>query len=76
MEKSKLMYEALVYKYKYEITSAKASLVVYLEDSVGIGEHPQHVEEMDKLVTQITDAEDKLSTIEEIYQEWNGMTRV
>jgi hypothetical protein len=31
---------------------------------------------MDKLVTQITDAEDKLSTIEEIYQEWNGMTRV
>jgi hypothetical protein len=76
MEKSKLMYEALVYKYKYEIASAKASLVVYLEDSVGIGEHPQHVEEMDKLVTQITDAEDKLSTIEEIYQEWNGMTRV
>ena len=76
MEKSKLMYEALVYKYKYEIASAKASLVIYLEDSVGIGEHPQHVEEMDKLVTQITDAEDKLSTIEEIYQEWNGMTRV
>jgi hypothetical protein len=76
MEKSKLMYEALVYKYKSEIASAKASLVVYLEDSVGIGEHPQHVEEMDKLVTQITDAEDKLSTIEDIYQEWNGMTRV
>jgi len=76
MEKSKLMYEALVYKYKSEIASAKASLVVYLEDSVGIGEHPQHVEEMDKLVSQITDGEDKLAILEEFYQEWNGMTRV
>lgn len=76
MDKSQLMYEALVYKYKSEIASAKASLVVYFENSVGIGEHPQHVEEMDKLVTQITDAEDKLSTIEEIYKDLNGITRV
>jgi hypothetical protein len=30
---------------------------------VGIGEHPQHTEEMDNLVGQLTDAKDKLETI-------------
>jgi hypothetical protein len=76
MEKSNLMYDALVFKYKSEIASAKASLIVYFENSVGIGEHPQHVEEMDKLVLQITDAEDKLSTIEGFYHDWRGITRL
>lgn len=76
MEKSKLMYDSLCHKYMAEIASAKASLIVYFEDSVGIGEHPQHVEEMDNLVAKIADAEDKLEIIKEFYQEWNGETRV
>lgn len=55
--------EALVKKYEAEIADAEARLYVYFSNSVGIGEHPQHTEEMDNLVGQLTDAKDKLETI-------------
>ena len=55
--------EALVKKYEAEIADAEARLYVYFTNSVGIGEHPQHTEEMDKLVEQLTNSNDKLKTI-------------
>jgi len=55
--------EALVKKYEAEIADAEARLYVYFTNSVGIGEHPQHTEEMDNLVDQLTNANDKLETI-------------
>lgn len=55
--------EALVKKYEAEIADAEARLYVYFTNSVGIGEHPQHTEEMDNLVEQLTNAKDKLDTI-------------
>ena len=55
--------EALVKKYEAEIADAEAILYVYFTSSVGIGEHPQHTEEMDNLVEQLTNAKDKLETI-------------
>ena len=55
--------EALVKKYEAEIADAEARLYVYFTNSVGIGEHPQHTEEMDNLIGQLTDAKDKLETI-------------
>jgi methylaspartate ammonia-lyase len=63
MYKSQLLYEALESKYLAQIAEAKATLAIYFESSVGIGEHPQHLEEMDKFVTQLTDAEDKLESL-------------
>ena len=69
MKKTELMYEALEFKYKKEIAEAKATLMIYFEDSVGIGEHPQHIEEMDKMVEQLADAEDRLATLQEFYKE-------
>ena len=59
----KRMFESLVLKYESEVAEAEATLMVYMENAVGIGEHPQHTEEMDNLVTQLTDAKDKLETI-------------
>ena len=38
---------------------------IYFEQSVGIGEHPQHIDEIDKLVQKIADAEEKLQVIKE-----------
>ncbi len=35
-------------------------LLVYFNNPVGIGEHPQHLEEMDKFVDKMTNAKDKL----------------
>ena len=36
---------------------------IYLDNSVGIGEHPQHIEEMDKLLTKISNAQENLDTL-------------
>jgi len=55
--------DALVKKYKAEMSDAEARLYIYFTNPVGIGEHPQHTEEMDKLVEQLTNAKDKLETI-------------
>jgi len=55
--------DALVKKYESEIADAEARLYVYFTNPVGIGEHPQHTEEMDNLVEQLTNANDKLETI-------------
>lgn len=61
-----ILIDALVKKYTAEIAEHKATLNIYLTNPVGIGEHPQHIEEMDKLITKIADAEDKLETIKNI----------
>jgi hypothetical protein len=57
------MIEALALKYESEIAEAEATLLIYFTNPVGIGEHPQHLEEMDKLVEKMTNAKDKLETL-------------
>ena len=63
------MYESLVLRYESEIAESEATLMVYMENSVGIGEHPQHLEEMDKFVDKLASASDKLNTLKEFYKE-------
>ena len=41
--------QALEDKYQAQISEADATIKIYLDHSVGIGEHPQHIEEIDKL---------------------------
>jgi len=67
MTKSQLLYRALEAKYEAQIAEAEATLTIYFESSVGIGEHPQHLEEMDKFVTQLTDAQDKLEVLNTVH---------
>ena len=55
--------DALEAKYNADIAHADATLTIYLENSVGIGEHPQHIEECDKLVNKIAEAQDKLDVL-------------
>ena len=57
------LFKALVKQYESEIASAYATLTIYFDSAVGIGEHPQHLEEMDKLVDKIASAEDKLQSL-------------
>jgi hypothetical protein len=63
MSTSTLLQDALELKYRAQIAEAKATLSIYFESSVGIGEHPQHLEEMDKLIAQLAEAEDKLESL-------------
>ncbi len=55
---------ALEKKYEADIASADATINIYLDKSVGIGEHPQHLEEIDKLLLKISEAEEKIKTIQ------------
>ena len=57
--------DALEARYEAQILEADATLKIYLENSVGIGEHPQHLEEVDKLIEKIANAEEKLKTLKE-----------
>ena len=56
--------EALEKRYEAQIAEADATIKIYLEKSVGIGEHPQHIDEVDKLVQKIADAEEKLKILQ------------
>ena len=57
--------EALRARYEAEIAEADATANIYLENSVGIGEHPQHIEEVDKQVEKIANAKEKLQVLDE-----------
>ena len=63
MDIRELMIKALRKKYEAIIEEAKATAEVYLLRPVGIGEHPQFIEELDKLINTIAEAEDKLTVI-------------
>ena len=56
--------QALEDKYNAQISAADATIKIYLTNSVGIGDHPQHLEEMDKLLQQIVDAEEKIKALQ------------
>ena len=58
-----LLLDALYAKYHADKADAVARLNVYLKNSVGIGEHPQHTEEMDNIVEQFATAQDKLEAL-------------
>ena len=61
----KAILTALEDRYKAQISEADATLKIYLENSVGIGEHPQHFDEVDKLIQKIANAEENLKVLEE-----------
>ena len=60
-----MLIEALAKRYEAQIAESEATLEIYLDHSVGIGEHPQHLDEMDKLFDKISTAKEKLKETEE-----------
>jgi len=61
--------EALKARYEAEIAEADATANIYLNNSVGIGEHPQHIDEVDKQMKKIASAKEKLNILEEFEPE-------
>ena len=57
--------DALEARYEAQILEADATLKIYFESSVGIGEHPQHIDEVDKLIEKISAAEEKLEVLKQ-----------
>jgi len=62
-----LMLDALRKKYEAQIADAYASALVYLNSAVGIGEHPQFVDELDKLINKISSAEESIQTLNKYF---------
>ena len=60
------MIKALQDKYDAIISESEATIEIYLTKPVGIGEHPQHIEEVDKLINKIAEAEDKIAVLERL----------
>ena len=56
--------QALEDRYHAQISEADATIKIYLENSVGIGEHPQHIEEIDKQMQKLVDAQEKLKELQ------------
>ena len=55
--------DALRRKYEADIAIAKTELEVYFESSVGVAEHPHIIESMDKLITELANAKEKLECL-------------
>ena len=63
MELRTVIIEALEKRYEAQLAESDATLKIYLENSVGIGEHPQHVDECDKLIAKVAQAEENLRVL-------------
>ena len=60
---------ALRARYEAEIAEADATVNIYLSNSVGIGEHPQHIDEINKLIDKIAQAKEKIEVLDEFEPE-------
>ena len=65
MDIRSVILQALEDRYNADASSAEATIKIYLEKPVGIGEHPQHLDEIDKLVDKIAQAEEKIKILQE-----------
>ena len=63
MDLRTVIIEALEKRYEAQLAESDATLKIYLENSVGIGEHPQHVDECDKLIAKVAEVEEKLRVL-------------
>ena len=54
---------ALMKVYEANIDKANATIKIYLEHSVGIGEHPNIIDEIDKQVDIVSSNEHKINII-------------
>ena len=64
------MLEALKKRYEAQVAESIATINIYLKSPVGIGEHPQHLDEVNKLLQVIVDAEEKIKVIERWVNQW------
>ena len=64
-----MLLKALKMKLEGEIAVAKANVNVYLNQSVGIGEHPDVVEAIETQIEKIAEAEDKIQVLNNYFEE-------
>jgi precorrin-3B methylase len=68
MDKKLALYNALQKRYEAQVSEAFATLAIYFETPVGIGEHAQIVDEMAKQLEKISNAEGCLAALEKDFK--------
>ncbi len=68
---SDLIYRALEQEAQANINKAEATIEIYFNSPVGIGEHPQHLDEMSKLLDVISTNEDRLTILKKYFSDYN-----
>jgi len=63
-----LIYDALKSQFEAQRQKALATMTIYLTNPVGIGEHPQHIDEMMILAKSLAEAEDVLATLQRTFE--------
>ena len=58
--------EALKLRYESDIMVATTNLKNYVDNSVGVAEHPDIVGSMDAMISAIAEAKEKLDVVEEL----------
>ncbi len=66
-----LIYTALEHEAKANINKAEATIEIYFTSPVGIGEHPQHLDEIGKLLDVIATNEDRLEVLTKYFSDYN-----
>ena len=59
------MINAMRARYEADIAEADATINIYLNNPVGIGEHPQHLDEVDKQLGKLCHAKEKMKVLED-----------
>lgn len=58
-----ILVNALIAKYEAQIAEHTVNIAIFLENRVGVAEHPGTVETLDTEVAKLAEAEDKLQTV-------------
>ena len=61
------LFKALVAKLEGQVEMAKANLIAYQRNPVGIGEHSEIVEAMETEVEKIAQAQEKIEIIKHLF---------
>tara|TARA_B110000285_G_C14529814_1_gene340272 strand:- start:183 stop:452 length:270 start_codon:yes stop_codon:yes gene_type:complete len=70
-EISETMYLALDHQFNSELLNAKSSVLVYFNNAVGIGEHPQRIQiVVGKLIDTMASAQDKLDILHKHFSKY------
>ena len=73
MDISSALYNSLTLKYESEIQTNKTNLLIYFEKSVGIADHPDQLKDMDDLISKISEANDKLKILKDMFQRYSKL---
>jgi predicted AAA+ superfamily ATPase len=66
---SDMLLQALKKKLEGDVAVAKANIMIYKDNSVGIGEHPEVVQAIEMEVAKAAEAQDKLNMCNRLLDE-------